>query len=113
MRQLWYTGYIVSSLTFLVLSYVEWQIPGFVSLVFPIYFVLIVAVVCGMASLAAAEPYKITGRVHELVAVAIGIVLAMTIFHATAVFGAYRLVLALVVLVLPILLLKALSDVKE
>lgn len=113
MRQLWYTGYLVSSFTFLVLSYVEWQIPGFVSLVFPVYLILIVAIVCGIASLTAARPHEVTGRAYELVAVAIGVVLAITIFHAAGVFGAFRLVLAVMVFVLPVLLLKALSDVKE
>lgn len=113
MRQLWYTGYVVSSLSCLVLSYVEWQIPGFVSLVFPIYIVLIVTVICGALSLMAAEPTKRVGRAHELAALAIGLFLAIATFHAAEVFGAFRLVLATVVLASPIILLETLNDVKD
>lgn len=113
MRSLWYTGYVVSSLTFLALVYVEWQVPGFVSSVFPIYIVLLLALVCGVGALVtSSEARALSGRA-QILALAIGIAGSLLVFHAADAFGAFRLVLAIIVLVLPLLLLKALSDVKD
>jgi hypothetical protein len=113
MRSLWYTGYVVSGLTFLVLAYVEWQIPGFVSQVFPLYLVLIVAVACGVGAMLSKSSTTSLSRRSELLALVIGIVFSVLVFKAADALGAFRLLLAIVVLVLPNLLLKALSDVKE
>ncbi len=113
MRSLWYTGYVVSSLTFLALVYVEWQVPGFVSSVFPIYIVLLIALVCGIGALVTSSGARAPHRRCQIVAVAIGIIGSLLVFQAADAFGAFRLVLAIIVLVLPLLLLKALSDVKE
>ncbi len=113
MRSFWHTGYVVSSLTFLALVYVEWQVPGFVSSVFPIYIVLVIALVCGIGALVASSAARAQHRRSQIVALAIGIVGSLLVFNAADAFGAFRLVLAIIVLVLPLLLLKALSDVKE
>jgi len=113
MRHLWYTGYVVSSLTFLALAYVEWQVPGFVSYVFPIYPVALIAVVCGLGTLVTSKATLAVQRRFEVVAVGIGIILSLLVFQAAGAFGAFRLVLAIIVLILPLVLLKALSDVKE
>ncbi len=113
MRSLWYTGYVVSSLTFLALVYVEWQVPGFVSSVFPIYIVLLIALVCGIGALVTSSGARAPHRRRQIVAVAIGIIGSLLVFQAADAFGAFRLVLAIIVLVLPLLLLKALSDVKD
>lgn len=112
MSKLWYTGFVVAAFTFLVLAYVEWQIPGFVSQVFPLTYVLAVAVVCGLMSLLGSPGAHSVGKLHEMLAVGVGLACAIALFHAGESFGAYRLVLALVVLVLPLGLLKALKDVK-
>ena len=113
MRSLWYTGYIVASLACLVLAYLEWQVPGFVSFVFPVYAILIVAIVCGLGTLLANIANKPTTIRAQVGAMLIGAVIAMVIFRAGEAFGIFRLVLALVAVVLPLLLLKALTDVKE
>lgn len=112
MRQLWYTGYWVSGLTFLALAYVEWQIPGFVSQTFPMYAILIVTCVCGLMSLLITKAEQRVSRAQLLIATGCGLAIAITLFHAAAMFGAYRLVLPLIGLMLPPLLLKTLSEVK-
>jgi hypothetical protein len=113
MRSLWYTGYVAASLTFLALVYVEWQVPGFVSSVFPIYIVLLIALVCGVGALVTSSGARVLHRRAHIIALTVGIAGALLVFQAADAFGAFRLVLAIIVLVLPSLLLKALSDVKE
>ncbi|HRH31752.1 MAG TPA: hypothetical protein PLK06_00300 [bacterium] len=112
MLKLWYTGFVVAAITFVVLAYVEWRIPGFVSQVFPLTYVLAVAVVCGLMSLLGSPIVQSVGKLHKVLAIGVGLVGAIALFHAGESFGAYRLVLALVMLVLPLGLLKALEDVK-
>ena len=104
---------MVSSLTFLGLAYVEWQIPGFVSQVFPLYLVLVLAVACGVGAMLSRSSTTGLPRRSELLALVIGIVFSVLVFKAADALGAFRLVLAIVVLVLPNFLLKALSDAKE
>lgn len=99
------------SLLFLVLSYVEWQIPGFVSFVFPLYIVLGLAILTGVGALVASQRASSWHRRTDVLAIAIGLLFSILVFHAAEVFGAYRLLLAMVALILPVLLLKALSDV--
>lgn len=113
MKTLWYFGYVVASFTFLALLYVDTQIPGFVSLVFPSYIVLLIAIGCGVASLYVAEPKTSPSRVYEVISVAIGVLLAAVVFRAGDIFGAYRLVMALIVLFLPVLMYKTLGDNRE
>lgn len=113
MRNLWYTGYVVSSLTFLALAYVEWQVPGFVSHVFPMYIVALLAIICGLGALVTSRAVLAVRRRFEVVAVGIGVISSVLVFQAAGAFGAFRLVLAMIVLILPLVLLKALSDVKE
>lgn len=112
MFKLWYSGFVVASLTFVCLAYVEWQMSGFVSQVFPLTYVLAVAMVCGLMSLLGSPGARSVGKLHEVLAIGVGLACAITLFHAGESFGAYRLVLALVMLVLPLSLLKALEDVK-
>lgn len=113
MRSLWYTAYVVSSLTWLLLSYVEWQIPGFVSQVFPTYVVLILAIGTGIGALTTSSRARSLNVIHEVAAIGIGVVLSLLVFHAADAFGAYRLVLAIIALLVPAVLLKALSDDKH
>lgn len=100
------------SLLFLVLSYVEWQIPGFVSFVFPLYIVLGLAIVTGVGALAANERASSWHRRTDVLAIAIGLLFSILVFHAGDVFGAYRLVIAIIALLVPLLLLKSLCDDK-
>ena len=113
MRNLWYTGYVVSSLTLLALAYVEWEVPGFVSSVFPLYVVMIMAIICGLGALLVDAKFSRGGRAPAVLALAIGVLASLMVFRAADVFGAYRLMMAIVTLGLPLLLLKALSDAKE
>lgn len=113
MKNLWYIGYVIAGLSFLGLVYAEWQVPGFVSYTFPITLVLMIAIVCGVASLMTQAGTRASRRHHYLFALLVGIVVSLTVFRAGEVFGAFRLMVALVVLVMPMLLLKALDDVKE
>ena len=113
MRSLWYTGYLVSSLTWLVLAYVEWQVPGFVSQVFPLYLVMMAALGCGIAAVIVGQRSGSSRRTSEALALGVGILGSMLVLHGAEALGAFRLVLALVALLLPLLLLKALSDVKN
>lgn len=113
MRSLWYTAFAILSLLFLVLSYLEWQVPGFVSTVFPISIVFVLALGCGVATLVVGRKPRPRDRRVEMVAAGCGLLFAVLVFRAGDVFGAYRIVIALVTLVLPSLLLKVLSDVKE
>jgi hypothetical protein len=113
MRSLWHTGYVVSSLTFLALAYTEWQVPGFVSQVFPLWIVAGIALICGLGSLAFGVTSSGTGPLRLALAVLGGVVLALTIFQAAEVFGAFRLFLALISLVLPGVLLWGLNNDKH
>lgn len=113
MHSLWYTGYLVSSLTLLALVYVEWEVPGFVSSVFPIYLVVIVAFICGVGALVTSSRAERVYRASYVFALAVGVVGSLVVFQAAEAMGAYRLMMAILVLTLPLLLLKALGDVKE
>ncbi len=107
MQRLWYTGYVVLSLTWLGLLYVEWQVPGFVSQVFPSYIILLAASVCGVASLLQSwTSSNVDARVNYLIAGVTGLLLAAVMISDGNVFGAYRFILAFVILGLPVILVK-------
>jgi hypothetical protein len=118
MRQLWYTGYLVSSLTFLSLAYLDWQIPGMVSAIFPVYSILLLAIICGVVTVwlpvdtERAQASVGWRRFTNLIAILVGCVVALTMFKTGQVFAGYRLVITLVLVALPFVLLSALRQVK-
>lgn len=118
MPSLWYTLYSVSSLTFFGLAYIDWQVPGFVSHVFPAYILLIAAIISGVAVLLSkpSEPQALTRRARfgeVTITVLAGLLLAATAVDAGGVFGGYRLVFGVVAGALPLLLLTALRQIKN
>jgi hypothetical protein len=113
MRSLWYTAYVMFSLLFLVLSYSEWQIPGFVSQVFPLSIVLLAATVTGLVALIVHDREQRLRRWPWFLATAVGLGAAAVVFQAAEAFGAFRLLLAMVTFILPMILLKALGDAKD
>ncbi len=110
MKNLVYPGYLAATLTFAVLAYMEWQIPGLVSANFPLYLPLLVALALGFWSLGVpTEAYSLS-KTHIAIALLTGIVLAVIVFRAGELFGVWRLFLAASVLPLPYLLLKGVAN---
>lgn len=104
------TAFLVATLTFVVLLYVDWQVPGFVSNVFPLYLPLLLAVILGVLCIVEpAQPIR-KQRWSLPLAVVIGLILGLILFPSFTIFGDWQFLLILAVIITPVLLVKSIQD---
>jgi hypothetical protein len=94
----WYLAYCTFGLTWLVLTYVDWQVPGFVSFNLPSYWLLLMTVICGLFSLGLGYVSETSRR--ATLRTYYGVILAGALLGGVVVlefdsFGAYRIFIGL------------------
>ncbi len=111
MRNILRFAFTVSLITTLVLAFIEWQVPGFVSFVFPFYWLVVASIVLGALSGALPPPYQGGAgggqnfRAAALVLCALA--LALIVLEDGGVFGVMRIPLAIVIVVSSIALVRS------
>jgi hypothetical protein len=95
------TAFYTSLATYLVLLAIEYVSPGFVSYVFSVHLVLLLAVFFGILY-ASTRPQLVNHRWYYLLAVVVGSVLAVVVWREGTMFGDFRLFLSLSCSILPI-----------
>jgi hypothetical protein len=94
----------LSVMTFLVLWYADWQLPGFVSDVFPLWLPLLV--VLGLGLLELQQPARAISKPRNAILTAgiMGLILGLSVFPALVVFGDWQILLVLAVMAMPMLM---------
>lgn len=99
------TALTVSLVTNLVLFFIEWQIPGFVSVVFPLYLPLLVSFALGCVLLVLPVPSRQASlRVQLVTAVMVSLALGTALWPDLVVFGMWRPLFILALMATPVLL---------
>jgi hypothetical protein len=118
MRNILRFAFSVSLATTLILAFIEWQVPGFVSFVFPFYWLIVVSIVLGALSTVAPSPSSSSPRVPTpsagegggawggIATVLCALALALIVFEDGEVFGVMRIPLAVVIVAASIIFIR-------
>ncbi len=110
MKSLLHFAFSVSFLTVLILLFIEWKIPGFVSYVFPFYILIVGLFVLGLFALQTPlESNPQNPKPIILLSVLAGLALMGVIWTSGDTFSFMRIPLALLALIFPVLFTRLLA----
>ncbi len=100
------TAFTVSVLTNALLFFLDWQIPGFVSTVFPLYLPLLISFVLGLVlTVLPGVPLQSSSKVMLMtMAAMVGLALGAALWSDLSVFGMWRPFFVLALMATPVLL---------
>ena len=104
------TAFLTSLISYGVFLLFEYLRPGFVSFVFSVHLFLIPIIACGIWLAIVAQDQKSRNTLWRLVQLIIGLLLMIILLREGEVFGDFRILMALVGLVLPFAVARGLKS---